>query len=179
MRGVIFRGLEELVVEAIGMQTWDELLEAHAPEGRVYVSPTSYPDAELFALAQGVADKLNKPLTDVLAIFGQSLFGFLAEKHKGISSKFTSFEELVLSIDSVIHMEVKKLYDEPNLPSIAAIVKDDKTIVLEYCSNRKLCFCAEGLLYGAAQFYSRKLKIEHPQCMHSGAKHCVPILHLD
>ncbi|MEJ6476741.1 heme NO-binding domain-containing protein [Pseudoalteromonas piscicida] len=179
MRGVIFRGLEELVIEALGMQAWDELLEAYAPTGRVYVSPTSYPDEELFALAQGVAAKLGKPLTEVLAIFGQSLFGFLAEKHKGIAAKFESFEELVLSIDSVIHMEVKKLYDEPNLPSINVVKEDDKTLILEYCSKRKLCFCAEGLLHGAAQHYSRKLSIEHPQCMHNGAEHCTLILHLD
>ncbi|GEK09610.1 heme NO-binding domain-containing protein [Pseudoalteromonas sp. McH1-7] len=179
MRGVVFRGLEELAIETIGMQEWDELLETYAPQGRVYVSPTAYPDEELFALAQGVASKLDKPLTEVLAIFGQSLFGFLAKKHVGISSKFSSFEELVVSIDSVIHMEVKKLYDEPNLPSITTTIENDKTIILKYKSNRKLCFCAEGLLHGAAQHYNRVLRIEHPQCMHEGADHCVLILHLD
>ena len=35
MKGVIFRGLEALVIEKCGMAAWDDLLEKNAPEGRV------------------------------------------------------------------------------------------------------------------------------------------------
>ena len=47
MKGVIFRGLEALVIEKCGMAAWDDLLEKNAPEGRVYISAESYPDEEI------------------------------------------------------------------------------------------------------------------------------------
>ncbi len=37
MKGIIFNVLEDMVVEQLGMEVWNELLQSHTPEGRVYV----------------------------------------------------------------------------------------------------------------------------------------------
>ncbi|AZZ95987.1 heme NO-binding domain-containing protein [Pseudoalteromonas sp. R3] len=172
MKGIIFRSLEELVVKNLGMGEWNTLLDKHSPAHRSYVSAVSYPDEELFALANGVAEKMALPLPDVLGVFGRFLFGSLAAKHHAVLEPLNTFEKLILAIDSVIHVEVAKLYDEPNLPKIDARVIDEGQILVDYRSPRKLCFCAEGLIYGAADHYNKKIEISHASCMHEGDEHC-------
>ncbi|MCF2906903.1 heme NO-binding domain-containing protein [Pseudoalteromonas sp. DL2-H2.2] len=172
MKGIIFRSLEELVVENLGMGAWNALLDEHSPDHRSYVSAVSYPDEELFALANGVATKMALPLPEVLGVFGRFLFGSLAAKHPTVLAELDTFEKLILAIDSVIHVEVAKLYDEPNLPQIDAKIVNDSEIVVEYRSPRKLCFCAEGLIYGAADHYNKQIEISHTSCMHNEDDHC-------
>ncbi|MCG7535437.1 heme NO-binding domain-containing protein [Pseudoalteromonas sp. OOF1S-7] len=172
MKGIIFRSLEELVVENLGMSAWNALLDEHCPAHRSYVSAVSYPDEELFALANGVAKHMALPLPDVLGVFGRYLFGSLAAKHPTVLAELDTFEKLIVAIDSVIHVEVAKLYDEPNLPKIDTEIINDSEIVVDYCSPRKLCFCAEGLIYGAADHYNRQIEISHTSCMHNNDDHC-------
>ncbi|MCF6437260.1 heme NO-binding domain-containing protein [Pseudoalteromonas sp. MMG022] len=176
MKGIIFRGLEELVVTSHDIAVWEKLLEKHAPADRVYVSAKNYPDEELFALAQEVAIVVDKPLPDVLRTFGEFLFTYLTHKHREILDQFDGFSSLIMSIDTVIHAEVAKLYHEPNLPEIRCERIDDSHILMFYCSKRKLCFCAEGLINGAAQYYQINVNIEHQKCMHQGAAECTLLL---
>ncbi|KZN35905.1 heme NO-binding domain-containing protein [Pseudoalteromonas luteoviolacea] len=173
MKGIIFRCLEELVINTKGMDVWEQLLEKHCPEDRVYVSARSYPDEELVGLATSVSQALNLSMPETLKAFGTYLFGFLAKRHTSIVEEFKSFEQLIISIDDVIHQEVQKLYEEPNLPTIEAKIYDEHTIHLVYRSPRKLCFCAEGLIYGCAEHFNKTIKIEHPLCMHNGEKECL------
>ena len=173
MKGVVFRGLESLVIEKCGMNAWDELLRKNAPNERVYISPASYPDEEMFALLNDVSIKLNMAMPDVLKAFGKYLFSYLAAKHPAIISDFNSFSNLIVSIDKVIHVEVAKLYHEPNLPKINAVRVDKGLILMDYYSKRKLCMCAEGLIYGAAFYFDINVTLNHVQCMHDGFDKCI------
>jgi predicted hydrocarbon binding protein len=173
MKGIIFNVLEELVVEKCGMGLWNDLLTKHAPPNRVYVSAKSYEDSELFAIVSDVAVILEVPVQDLIKVFGDFLFNGLATMHNDVILQFSDFTELVLGIHDVIHVEVNKLYHEPSLPTISSRIVSDHHIELTYTSPRKLCFCAEGLLFGAARHYGQEIAIEHEVCMHNGADHCV------
>lgn len=172
MKGIIFNVLEDMVVEKLGMAAWNNLLTSHAPEGRVYVSAKNYDDSELFALAAAVADTLKLPLADVVKAFGQYLFQGLVDRHQSVVKRFANFEDLVLGIHDVIHVEVNKLYVDPALPTISCEKTSEHTIKMLYHSPRQLCLCAEGLLYGAAEYYKIPIAIQHTQCMHQGAAQC-------
>ncbi|MDK1288053.1 heme NO-binding domain-containing protein [Pseudoalteromonas umbrosa] len=176
MKGLIFRCLEELVIEQKGMDLWEDLLEQHCPEDRVYISARSYPDEELLAIATSVANALGLNMEQTLKAFGTYLFTFLAKKHPAIVKEFTSFDKLIISIDDVIHNEVQKLYEEPNLPTISATVIDPNTIELIYNSPRQLCFCAEGLIYGCAEHFNESVTIEHTTCTHRSDPYCTLII---
>ncbi|MDP5035356.1 MAG: heme NO-binding domain-containing protein [Alishewanella sp.] len=173
MKGIIFNVLEDMIVEKFGMAVWNDLLAKHAPPDRVYISGKSYEDNELFAIASDVAVLLNIPLQHVVKAFGDFLFQGLASRHKDVIAQFSDFSELVMGIHDVIHVEVNKLYVEPALPTISCRSPSANQIELTYSSPRKLCFCAEGLLFGAARHYGQQIKIEHTVCMHNGAEHCI------
>lgn len=173
MKGVVFRGIESLVIDKCGMNAWEELLKKNSPNGRVYISPTSYPDEEMFALLNDVSIKLNMAMPDILKVFGKYLFNYLVTKHPMIIKDFDSFPNLIVSIDKVIHAEVAKLYYEPSLPKINAVRVDEGFILMDYYSKRKLCMCAEGLIYGAASYFDINVTLNHIQCMHDGFAKCI------
>jgi predicted hydrocarbon binding protein len=172
MKGIIFRGLESLVIEKCGMAVWEALLEKNVPSNRVYISAQSYPDEELVRLAKDVALAMKVPMDEVLKTFGEYLFEYLLQRHLSIVERFDGFVSLMMGIDSVIHFEVAKLYQEPNLPSIKCELIEDGFILMHYSSSRKLCLCAEGLIYGAAAHYNINVALKHLQCMHNGATQC-------
>lgn len=173
MKGVIFNVLEDMIVEQCGMAVWNDLLKKHAPHNRVYISAKSYAETELLAITHDVALLLNTPYQEVIKAFGTFMFQGLASRHSDVTARFTDFTALVMGIHNVIHVEVNKLYHEPSLPTITSRIISPNQIELLYCSPRKLCFCAEGLLFGAAQYYQQKIGISHSVCMHKGAKQCV------
>jgi hypothetical protein len=178
MKGIIFNMLEDMVVSQCGMQVWNELLAKHAPSDRVYLSAKSYAEDELFGMVQDVAQRLNLPAQEVVKAFGRFLFGGLASRHDDVVKRFSDFSSLVLGIHDVIHLEVNKLYHEPSLPTITGKIVSPTRIELTYASPRKLCYCAEGLLYGAAEHFKQSIAISHPTCMHHGAEHCTLIIDL-
>jgi predicted hydrocarbon binding protein len=178
MKGIIFNLLEDMVVAKCGMQVWNDLLAKHAPSDRVYISAKSYSEAELFSIVQDVALQLNLPVQEVVKAFGRFLFGGLASRHADVVQRFNDFSSLVLGIHDVIHLEVNKLYHEPSLPTITGKIVSKHRIELIYSSPRQLCYCAEGLLYGAAEHFQQSIAISHPTCMHQGADHCLLIIDL-
>lgn len=178
MKGVIFNVLEDMIVQQCGMAVWNDLLEKHAPAHRVYVSAKSYEDLELLNIVQDVALRLQLPLQDVVKAFGNFLFQGLAARHQSVVQRFDDFTALVLGIHQVIHVEVNKLYQDPGLPTIHARVIHPKQIELNYHSPRKLCYCAEGLLFGAATHFKQNITISHDVCMHRGSDHCLFVIEL-
>lgn len=173
MKGVIFNVLEDMIVDQCGMTVWNDLLEKHAPSGRTYVSAKSYSETELFAIVTDAASMLNLPLQQLVKAFGHFLFSGLASRHQSVMARFPDFSALVMGIHDVIHVEVNKLYHEPALPTIVSLKNADNSITLQYRSPRKLCFCAEGLLFGAAEHFKQPISINHHTCMHQGAEHCI------
>ena len=178
MKGIIFNVLEDMIVQQCGMAVWNDLLEKHAPAHRVYVSAKSYEDIELLNIVQDVAARLQLPLQDVVKAFGNFLFQGLADRHANVVERFEDFTALVLGIHQVIHVEVNKLYHDPGLPTIGARVIHPKQIEVSYNSPRKLCYCAEGLLFGAAKYFKQNVTISHDVCMHHGADHCLFVIDL-
>jgi len=171
MKGVIFNILEELVIETAGMQVWNDVLAATNSEG-IYTSGDSYPDEELFGLVGEICKALNMDLPTVVGIFGEYLFGQLDARHPMFVEQAPDLKSFLLSVDTVIHGEVLKLYQNPNLPKFAYSQHDDDTMTMHYTSPRKLCILAEGLIRGAAKRFNTDIEINHPVCMHHGADHC-------
>lgn len=171
MKGVVFNILEDMVTEQGGLLMWQKVLDKAGVEGG-YTAVSTYSDDELFSVVGAVVEELNVPAEEVISAFGVYMFGQLARRYPVFTESCSDFFSFLESIDSVIHLEVKKLMTETNLPSIRCTRESDTQLLMDYRSPRKLCILAEGLIYGAAEHYGCKIKIDHPVCMHKGADHC-------
>ncbi|KZY93099.1 hypothetical protein A3744_18390, partial [Oleiphilus sp. HI0073] len=126
----------------------------------------------LFRIVEATCHQLNVSPPEALRAFGEYLFQFLHSAHPVFATSQTDFYSFIQSIDGVIHVEVHKLDEEAQTPDIKVQQLSEHEALLDYHSDRKLCFLAEGLLIGASQHYGIQLSIEQTQCMHEGAKHC-------
>ncbi|MDA8962941.1 heme NO-binding domain-containing protein [Pseudomonadales bacterium] len=173
MKGVIFTHLQEMIESQQGFQVWDAIL-AHCdlPSGGVFVSTERYPDDELFAIVTELSVVTNTPINDLLGTFGEYLFVNL---HKSMSPDVfapSSLWDLLKGLDSIIHMEVKKLDKKAQPPTLIVKRSSDHEMVLEYRSTKKLCYLAMGMLKSAANMFAEEVTLTMPVCIHDGHDYC-------
>lgn len=171
MKGVIFNILEEVVIEQFGAGAWDDLLDDTGLDG-AYTSLGSYPDSEIVALVGAASAKLGKPPAEILRWFGRSAIPVLAERYPAFFEMPSSTRNFLLSVNEIIHPEVRKLYSGAGCPHFRFSQPAGGALVIGYDSARKLCHLAEGFIDGAAAHYGERVEIEHRTCMHHGAPSC-------
>jgi predicted hydrocarbon binding protein len=180
MKGVVFIAFNQMVEDQLGIDVWERLLNDVIPEsGGVYTSVEQYPDSELFNLVGALSNIVDVPVPTLVEQFGAYMFDILNSKYPIFTEQQADFFSFIKSIDGVIHREVKKLYNNPNLPSLDCKQIDKNTLEITYRSPRKLCFLAEGLIRGAAKYYNVKYALSHNRCMHDGNDHCLLVLAME
>lgn len=171
MKGAIFNFLAEMVEEKFGLEAWDALLSKLDLDG-IYVSTETYPDEELFSLVQAAHEATGIDTTELIRTFGTYSFAKFQQLHPDFCNPDFSLKEFLLTVDNVIHVEVKKLHPDALLPSFEYDQETDNELIMYYSSPRKLCMLAEGLIAGAAQFYQTDYELTHDECMHNGDERC-------
>ena len=171
MKGVVFNLLEQLVARDFGEDTWDALLDASGLDG-VYTSLGSYPDEDLGKLVSAASDALDMPADDVVRWLGRNALPLFAGHYPQLVEPHNSTRSFVLTLNEIIHPEVRKLYPGADVPEFDFDSRGE-VLVMGYRSPRKLCSFAEGLLLGAADHYDERLTIEQPSCMKRGDDQCV------
>jgi hypothetical protein len=171
MKGVVFNLLEQLVSRDYGEETWDALLDASKLDG-AYTSLGSYSDEDLGKLVGAAADELDMSPDQVVRWFGRNALPLFAARYPQLFEPHDSTRSFVLTLNEIIHPEVRKLYPGADVPVFDFAIRNGG-LVMGYKSPRKLCAFAEGLLHGAADHYKERLTIEQPQCMNRGDDRCV------
>jgi hypothetical protein len=172
MKGVIFNLLEEAVREEHGEDTWDDLLESAGLEG-AYTSLGNYPHEDLVKLVGAASEALSIPGDDIVRWFGRRALAMLAERYPKFFEPHRTTRGLLLSLNDIIHPEVRKVYPGAEAPEFDYDLSHDDALVMSYRSSRQLCAFAEGLIEGAAEHYGEKVAIEQSECSKRGGSRCV------
>jgi hypothetical protein len=172
VKGIVFNLLEEAVSREHGDAVWDDLLDAASVNG-AYTSLGSYPDEDLLKLVGAASSALGLPPDDVVRWFGRSAIPLLADKYPDFFSPHQSTRPFVLTLNSIIHPEVRKLYPGADVPVFDYDTSSEDVLVMGYESARKMCSFAEGLIEGTAAHYGETATIEQPKCMKRGDEKCV------
>ena len=171
MKGIVMSLFADMVIERDGMPVWEGMLEEAGIEG-VYTSGVNYDHQELAELIhEGARQESVCPLT-----LTQRFGSFLGSRFSDLYSHyFESCSDLLTfleSVDSVIHVEVKKLYPDSCLPTFGYEKVSANELVLVYYSERMLCHLAVGLIEASAEYYGESCAIQHESCMHDGDASC-------
>ncbi len=172
MKGVVFNLLEAVVSQQYGEDTWDNLLDAAEVSGS-YTSLGNYPDEEMMKLVGAASKALSLTDNEVLRWFGTHAMPVLAQRYKPFFEAHTSTRPFILSLNSIIHPEVRKIYPGADVPEFDFIDTNDGSLMMGYYSARKLCALAQGFVEGAATIYGEVCHFEHRQCMHHGDEKCL------
>jgi len=172
MKGVVFNLLEAVVRRDYGDDTWEALLEAADADG-AYSSLGNYPDEEMMKLVGAASSALKMPADDVVRWFGRNALPLLAEKHPHFFTAHKSTRPFLLTLNDVIHSEVRKLYPGAEVPVFTYDTSSSDVLLMHYRSPRKLCALAEGFIEATAAHYGEKLSLDQPECMKRGDDRCV------
>ena len=172
LKGIIFNLLEQVVVEDFGDDVWDRMLDDAGLDG-AYTAVGTYDHDELYKLVGAASAILSKPSDDIVRWFGVKAMPLLAKRYKEFFAPHDSALSFVLTLNDVIHPEVRKLFPGAYAPDFEFERIDDDTIAIGYTSVRDLCMFAEGLVEGAAEYYGQTVTIEQSRCKRRGDERCV------
>lgn len=172
MKGIVFNLLEHAVAEEFGEDSWDEVLEATGLDG-AYTAVGSYPDEEFLRLVAQASDALRMPPDDLVRWFGRKSIPVLYARYPEFFDRHTSTRSFVLTLNDVIHPEVRKLFPGAEVPVFDFDTSHPDGVTLGYVSSRQLCSFAEGLIEGAAVHFGEQVSIEQTQCVKRGDAKCL------
>lgn len=171
MKGIVFNVLQSVVTDEYGEETWETLLDGAGLEG-AYTAVGSYADEELVAILKVASSALGTPTDDLLRWFGRKAIPVFAERYPHFFEGHGSARSFVLTLNDIIHPEVRKLYPGADVP-VFDFEEDGDTLRIGYRSMRKMCALAEGLLTGAADRFGETVTVTQSECMNRGDDRCV------
>lgn len=170
MKGVLFNVVEDVVTDVLSADAWDDALE-RADAGGAYTSLGNYDDAELVGIVGAVSEIADLPVDETLRVAGRAGFARLAEREARLLEGASTWRDVIMSLDDIIHPEVLKLYPGAELPKFT-VVEHDPDIVVDYESARGLCALADGLVVGCGEWYGATVEVTHESCVHRGDAVC-------
>ena len=175
MKGIVFNILENMIVDKFG----DEVMEEIYAEGEFsaavppFVGPETYADSDLVTIVVLLSEKSNLPVDELIYEFGKYMFPILAQKYPVFLQGVDSPIQFLGTVNDIIHMEVMKLFEGANPPTIKIEGTTRGQTELHYSSERKLCKLLEGLLDGTAANFGKTVSYRHKQCMKDGFGECI------
>lgn len=177
LRGIIFNLAEEIVRTHYGDDTWDDILQAAELEG-AYSSLGIYADDELTRILTAAAERLDLPTDTVTRWLGRQALPLFAARFPEYFPIQSDTRSVILSLNKIIHPEVRKLSSASDLPTFDFDFEGD-TLIVKYRSPRKLCGFAMGLIEGTADHYGENLEMTEHECLRRGDSACRFFLRFD
>ena len=160
MKGIVFVEFLKMVDEQLGMEVTEEIVQkSDLPSQGHYTSVGTYDDAEMVALVTQLHLKTKIPVETLLKSFGSFLFKSFAVRYKDMLGNINDSFDMLRKIENYIHVEVKKIYKEANLPTFGYEDVSEKKLKLIYSSERKMPDLAEGLIEATMKHFEETFTI--------------------
>ena len=160
MKGVIFTEFLGFIESQFGLPMVDHLITSTNPDsGGSYTSVGTYSANELIAMVVELGKKTDAPVPDLIKAFGAHLFNHFVHAHGDTLGNVKSTEELLSQVENRIHVEVRKLFPDAELPTIGFVQLDSNTSEVTYNSKRPFADLAEGLISAAIEHFNDPIKL--------------------
>lgn len=170
MKGIVFTEFLEMV-EALhdGDFVDDLIVTAGLPHEGAYSAVGTYPHTEMVSLVVRYSTMTDAPVPSVLSGFGRHLFSRFAVLYPVFFENISCPLHFLGTIEDVIHVEVRKLYPDAELPRFDAVWPSPEVLELTYRSERHLGDLAAGLIDGCVQHFGVPHAIERSEPATDGA----------
>lgn len=151
MKGVVLTEFLAFVSQRYGEDMVDDIIDSSAVSNDgAYTSVGTYNPAEFTSLCSTLAARTGASVDDLVRDFGTHLSDTFSREYHPLFERNTYFD-FVESIENHIHVEVRKLYPDAELPTFEVKQRTATRLVMEYRSPRRMAHLAEGLLLGTAK----------------------------
>lgn len=161
MKGIVFTQFLDLVEDKFGYDMVDSILEkSDLPSGGIYTAVGTYHHSEMVQLLTHLSAATGISVSDLLKLYGRHLFGILAKGYGHFLTNIHSSFDLLENLEKYIHVEVKKLYPDAELPTFETTRIDEHTLEMIYHSERKLGDFGVGLMEACFEHFGEKATVQ-------------------
>jgi len=160
MKGIVFTEFLAMVDDRFSPAMVERILDgATLSSGGAYTAVGTYDYREILELVGRLSRETDLAPSDLVRAFGEHLFGRFVV---GYPQFFTDVDDaftFLQRIDGYIHIEVRKLYPDAELPRFECDLSQPGRMVLTYRSSRPFADLAEGLILGCVNHFGEALDI--------------------
>lgn len=147
MKGIVFTEFLDLVEDKFGLEIVDNIIENSDLESNgVYTSIGTYKFSEMLQLLQHLSANTNISIDDLLLVYGEHFFSVLETSYPGLIATYKDPIDMLASIENHIHIEVRKIYPDAELPTFQVLEKTENSLVMIYKSSRAMHHFGLGLM---------------------------------
>lgn len=159
MKGMVFTEFFDMIDDKFGFEVTEHIIEKAKKSlstGGAYTSIGTYPHSEMISLVVALSNQLHIPVPNLVQAFGEHLLGQFAKKYSIFFDEAKDLFTFLKSIDNHIHIEVKKLYPDAELPRFECSHPNGNPneLTMIYSSERAMSDLAAGLIDGAVKYYN-------------------------
>lgn len=160
MKGVVFTEFLEMVETQFGLEVTDRIIEqSNLPNDGAYTSVGTYEHEELLKLVGNLSREADAPPQALVKAFGQYLFKRFSQSFPEFFAGVDSAFAFLSRVDDVIHVEVRKLYPDAELPRFRLSFPDIGQMELRYESSRPFADLAEGLIEACSRHFGEEIVV--------------------
>tara|TARA_R110002049_G_scaffold183679_8_gene351693 strand:- start:28982 stop:29521 length:540 start_codon:yes stop_codon:yes gene_type:complete len=147
MKGIVFTEFLDLVEEKFGLEMVDKIISQSTLESEgVYTSIGTYSFSEMLQLLQHLSNNTDISIDNLLLVYAEHFFSVIERSYPGLLATYNDPIEMISSIEDHIHIEVRKIYPDAELPTFIVEEKTENSLVLNYKSSRAMHHFGLGLM---------------------------------
>lgn len=161
MKGMVFTEFLEMVEGVFSADLVDTIIDASELEsGGAYTTLGTYDYGEMVQLVTHLSDETKIPVPKLLHDFGLHLFTRFGQGYPHFFVNESDALDFLEKVEDYIHVEVRKLYADAELPSFEYTREGPDRLLMTYSSNRPFGDLAEGLIRGCIRHFGGDIEVE-------------------
>ncbi|WP_047550197.1 heme NO-binding domain-containing protein [Psychroserpens sp. Hel_I_66] len=161
MKGIVFTEFLELVEDKFGLEMVDDIISSSNLESEgIYTSVGTYSFSEMLQLLQHLSKRTNISIDNLLLVYGEHFFNVIENSYPGLLATYKDPIEMISSIENHIHVEVRKIYPDAELPTFKVIEKKENALIMDYKSSRAMHHFGLGLMNKTFEHFNSTAVIE-------------------
>lgn len=160
MKGIVFTEFLDLVEDKFGIEMVDKIIEqSELDSGGVYTAIGTYKFSEMLQLLENLSNNTGVSTDDLLLVYAEHFFSVIEDSYPGLLATYNDPIEMLSSIEDHIHVEVKKIYPDAELPTFLVEEKTENSLIMLYKSSRAMHHFGLGLMNKTFEHFNSSAEI--------------------
>ena len=171
MKGIVFTEFLDLVEDKFGLEMVDRIISSSQLESEgVYTSVGTYSFSEMLQLLQHLSQNTGISIDNLLLVYAEHFFSVIENSYPGLLATYKDPIEMISSIENHIHVEVRKIYPDAELPTFEVIEKTENSLIMDYTSSRSMHHFGLGLMNKTFEHFNSTATIELEKIKEDGTQ---------
>jgi len=124
----------------------------------------------MLQLLEHLSKKTDLSIDNLLLVYAEHFFGVIEDSYPGLLATYKDPIEMISSIENHIHVEVRKIYPDAELPTFEVVEKTKDSLVLIYTSSRAMHHFGLGLMNKTFEHFDATATIELEKIKEDGTE---------